>query len=57
MISTAAVIISADNSISSIAVDIPIPMIAAVFDWPLCMFESINEFAGIVDENSYGIKL
>ena len=52
MISTAAVIISADDSIISIAVDTPIAMIAAVFDWPLCEFESIDEFAGIADENS-----
>ena len=52
MINTAAVIISADDSISSIVVDTPIAMIAAVFDWPLCMLESALEFAGMADENS-----
>ena len=54
MISTVAVMISTDDSISSIAVDTPIPMITAVFDWPLFMtlFEPVNEFAGMVDENS-----
>ena len=45
-------IISADVNISSInAVDTPTVMIAAVFDWSLCLFESVYEFAGIVDEN------
>ena len=47
-------IISVDDSISSIGVDTPIAMIAAVFDRPLFMtlFEPVNEFAGMVDENS-----
>ena len=51
LISTAAVITSADDSISSITVDTPIAMIAAAFDWPLSMFESALEFTGMVDEN------
>ena len=47
-------IISADDSIGSVAVDTPIPMIAAVFDWSLfvTLLEPVNEFAGMVDENS-----
>ena len=45
MICTAAVIVSADDSISSIAVNTPIAI-------SLCMFESVNKFAGMVDENS-----